>query len=41
MNKTSSLIRRLITWLNERETPCASIPSLREWADLPAHHPNN
>ena len=40
MNKTSSLIRRVIAWLNEPSTPCPSLTSLREWADLPAHHPS-
>jgi hypothetical protein len=41
MTKSLNLIHRLIAWLNEREAPCASIPSVREWADLPAHHPSN
>ena len=41
MKKISHTIRRLIAWLNERDASAAGITDLREWADLPTHHPNN
>lgn len=39
MNKSLNLIRRLIAWLTERDGPLAGSADLRDWADLPPHHP--
>lgn len=41
MTKPSSLIRRVIAWLNEPSTSRSPATSLREWADRPVYHPSN
>jgi hypothetical protein len=35
------LVRRLATWLNERDAIPDRLPADLSWADLPTHHPRN
>ena len=39
MKITSTMIRRLLAWLNEVERPAEAPPAELCWADLPTHHP--
>lgn len=41
MNRIYSLLRRIWCRANRRDRPApAPEPGLREWADLPIHHPD-
>ncbi len=40
MNKISSLLRRLVAWLTERDGPLQGPADPCNWADLPPHHPD-
>ena len=39
MKITSTLLRRLLAWLNQVDRPVETTPTLLCWSDLPPHHP--
>ena len=39
MHIVFTAIRRLLAWLSEVEGRSEPAPGLRDWADLPPHHP--
>ena len=39
MHTLFTAIRRLLAWLSEAEGGCEPAVRLRDWADLPPHHP--